>query len=823
MNKVSKLGKGRHLSGRVAASALTTSRDKQSPGTVAYVLLTALTVYGTAVSAHQPRSSNDIARATSDSASHQPPSSRTVNFSDLGSEGKAWFSPAEVSFDNQAVVVRDGMQTRDGIDFSKAKLKGGDEAKLIKKGHEIVTMRAKSRDFRGDVIVEEGTLQITEYPRTNWLTAKQITVKSGARLAGVEDNHAVAGWAYDERAPVQHIVIEDGGSLQVGPVDRVSTYTSRDFTVRGNLINHGSVFISNAGSKIGNTLYVRGDYHGGPGSIIHMRMSVDDGESESLLLGLIRLGYNIVHDKLVITGNSSGHSRVTVTNLGGNGAFIGYGSGLIKLITVAGNSNAHFTLSGRAVAGAYDYRLVRGDASFSDADASKNWYLVSDISLPKAREDANTVPASAPAEQIGELPSGQMPEGDVIKERPTLLTANASAALPDGLSTSEASSDETSTADPEVSSDETSTADSEASSSEPSDQRSDTTIGQSLETPADGLTEIVPVTESSKNAGISVPRQKVIRPEAGSYNSNAQAANTMFQMTLNDRLGSYYQGEDHARQGSAWLRYSGSHQHLNDTSGQLRTKGDKNTVMMGVDMLVHSIDLRDQVTLGIMGGYGHYHGRTRSNVSGYSSSGKVDGYSVGLYGTYQQNADTQMGLYVDSWLLWNRFDNTVKGDELPTEKYASNGITASAELGYNLKLAERNNVRYVLQPHAQVMLQNVRSDNFQEGNGTHVEFLNRARTQTVLGVRAAAHIQTGLTATITPHIEANWLHSSNGYGVAMNNVTADTDSGRNIAQLKLGVEGELNKRLSLDVALFRNQGNAGYQETGGNVALKYRY
>ena len=35
------------------------------------------------------------------------------------------------------------------------------------------------------------------------------------------------------------------------------------------------------------------------------------------------------------------------------------------------------------------------------------------------------------------------------------------------------------------------------------------------------------------------PRTKVIRPEAGSYNSNALAANTMFQMNLNDRLSSY--------------------------------------------------------------------------------------------------------------------------------------------------------------------------------------------------------------------------------------------------------------------------------------------
>src|SRR5690606_20565071 len=155
-------------------------------------------------------------------------------------------------------------------------------------------------------------------------------------------------------------------------------------------------------------------------------------------------------------------------------------------------------------------------------------------------------------------------------------------------------------------------------------------------------------------------------------------------------------------------------------------------------------------------------------------------------------------------------NNRVKGDDLPVEKYKSKGLTASLDLGYNAKIAESNDTKIVLQPHAQLIYQNVHASNFVEDNGTHIDFLNHSRLQTALGLRLAAHIPTGLTSVITPHIEANWLHANKGYGVRMNHAEATMDSGRRAGQLKLGVEGQFNQAISLNVELFRNQGNAGY-------------
>ena len=314
-----------------------------------------------------------------------------------------------------------------------------------------------------------------------------------------------------------------------------------------------------------------------------------------------------------------------------------------------------------------------------------------------------------------------------------------------------------------------------------------------------------------------------VRPIAGSYNSNAWAANTLFQLNLDDRLDSYPSSDTPSAQGSAWIRYHGSRSHLRDDSDELRTQGDKNTIQMGINMLGLPVGDRAEFTLGVMGGYGHYSGRTRSSRLDDFATGKVDGHSIGLYSTYQQNASQRHGLYADTWVLWNRFNNSVKTESSPAERYNARGLTASLELGYHFTLAEHDNVKYVLRPQTQLIYQNVRANDLHQVDGTRIDFLNSSRLQSTIGLRAAAHISTGISTMITPHIEANWLHATKGYGVKLDNTATRMDSGRNIGQLKLGLQGDLNRRVSLSLELVHQQGNGGYRETGGNLAGRYRY
>lgn len=55
-----------------------------------------------------------------------------------------------------------------------------------------------------------------------------------------------------------------------------------------------------------------------------------------------------------------------------------------------------------------------------------------------------------------------------------------------------------------------------------------------------------------------------------------------------------------------------------------------------------------------------------------------------------QDNEEKTGAYVDSWLLYNWFDNTVSGYGLAQEDYKSKGYTASLESGYTRKIGEKN-------------------------------------------------------------------------------------------------------------------------------------
>ncbi|WPM86120.1 autotransporter outer membrane beta-barrel domain-containing protein [Apirhabdus apintestini] len=79
-------------------------------------------------------------------------------------------------------------------------------------------------------------------------------------------------------------------------------------------------------------------------------------------------------------------------------------------------------------------------------------------------------------------------------------------------------------------------------------------------------------------------RPPIVRPEGGSYTANLAAANTLFAMTLHDRLGEPQFVETLNAQPdvtSLWMRQVGGHNRWHDASGQLGTQSNSYTVQMG--------------------------------------------------------------------------------------------------------------------------------------------------------------------------------------------------------------------------------------------------
>ncbi|MFY3654002.1 autotransporter outer membrane beta-barrel domain-containing protein, partial [Achromobacter xylosoxidans] len=323
------------------------------------------------------------------------------------------------------------------------------------------------------------------------------------------------------------------------------------------------------------------------------------------------------------------------------------------------------------------------------------------------------------------------------------------------------------------------------------------------------------------------------RPEIGSYAANLAAANTLFDTRLSDRESGESVDPVTGTRGRAWARMAGGHSHGSLSDGQNHYTAHRSVVQLGASVAGGSFSGDDAWRLGVMAGYGSQRSKARGSMSGYQSRGDITGYSAGVYGTWYQDARTRAGLYVDGWALFNRFDNTVKGDGLAKEQYTSQGVTASVEAGYLFEAGShttgsgREN-RFYVRPQAQVLWSGVTAGDYTERSGTKVQGGSSGNVRTRLGARlslASTRPSAGpdRTGQVEVFLDANWLHAANPYGVTMDDTRSVVQGGRNVVELRAGVEGRLTDRLSLSADMTQRQGGGGYRDTQGALNVKFRF
>lgn len=200
--------------------------------------------------------------------------------------------------------------------FTHAFLAGDQTSTLEKNGRGILTFAQDQASYLGATELNEGAIVLTGG------TAKthEIRVAQGTRLVAL-DNMVIEGSVINQ------------GNFYVGnnPYGTATTANSDTVTIEN--------YVGGANSQ----LFFNGELEGDDSTI----------------------------NKLIITGDSQGESRVQVTNLGGRGAQTLNG---IELIEVQGASDANFVRAGRIIAGAFDYDLVRGNQS---GQKMNNWFLLS--------------------------------------------------------------------------------------------------------------------------------------------------------------------------------------------------------------------------------------------------------------------------------------------------------------------------------------------------------------------------------------------------------------------------------------------------------------
>lgn len=172
---------------------------------------------------------------------------------------------------------------------------------------------AQAKDYTGDMNIDNGSLVFRGDSTTDSYQANTINVHSVGTLVAVDN-------------AVFNSTINNSGKFYIAEMPDSTAVSSQTVTIN--------------------------NYTGATGSqlIFNGKLSGDDSPI----------------DKLIITGDSSGTSYVTVNNIGGLGAKTVDG---ISIIDVNGQSDAEFVQKGRIIAGAYDYKLVRSSLN------SNNWVL----------------------------------------------------------------------------------------------------------------------------------------------------------------------------------------------------------------------------------------------------------------------------------------------------------------------------------------------------------------------------------------------------------------------------------------------------------------
>lgn len=327
----------------------------------------------------------------------------------------------------------------------------------------------------------------------------------------------------------------------------------------------------------------------------------------------------------------------------------------------------------------------------------------------------------------------------------------------------------------------------------------------------------------------------VLRPEAGSYVANLAAANTLFVMRLNDRAGETRYIDpvtEQERSSRLWLRQVGGHNAWRDSNGQLRTTSHRYVSQLGADLLTGGFTDSDSWRLGVMAGYARDYNSTHSSVSDYRSKGSVRGYSAGLYATWFADDISKKGAYIDAWAQYSWFKNSVKGDELAYESYSAKGATVSLEAGYGFALnksfgLEAAKYTWIFQPQAQAIWMGVDHNAHTEANGSRIENDANNNIQTRLGFRTFIRTQEKNSGPhgddFEPFVEMNWIHNSKDFAVSMNGVKVEQDGARNLGEIKLGVNGNLNSAASVWGNVGVQLGDNGYNDTAMMVGMKYKF
>ncbi|ECY9925468.1 fibronectin-binding autotransporter adhesin ShdA [Salmonella enterica subsp. enterica] len=312
------------------------------------------------------------------------------------------------------------------------------------------------------------------------------------------------------------------------------------------------------------------------------------------------------------------------------------------------------------------------------------------------------------------------------------------------------------------------------------------------------------------------------RADIGAYMGNQWMARNLQMQTLYDREGSQYRNAD----GSVWARFKAGKAESEAVSGNIDMDSNYSQFQLGGDILAWG-NGQQSFTVGVMASYINADtdstGNRGADGSQFTSSANVDGYNLGVYATWFADAQTHSGAYVDSWYQYGFYNNSVESGDAGSESYDSTANSVSLETGYRYDIALSNGNTVSLTPQAQVVWQNYSADSVKDNYGTRIDGQDGDSWTTRLGLRVDGKLYKGSRTVIQPFAEANWLHTSDDVSVSFDDATVKQDLPANRAELKVGLQADIDKQWSVRAQVAGQTGSNDFGDLNGSLNLRYNW
>ncbi|MFB5947404.1 autotransporter outer membrane beta-barrel domain-containing protein [Klebsiella pasteurii] len=332
-----------------------------------------------------------------------------------------------------------------------------------------------------------------------------------------------------------------------------------------------------------------------------------------------------------------------------------------------------------------------------------------------------------------------------------------------------------------------------------------------------------PVKPDEGNHGDTTPSgSHQYRADIGAYLGNQWMVRNLQMQTLYDREGSQLRTAN----GNMWMRFKAGRADSQAVSGNVDINNNYSQIQIGGDILAWD-NGEQSLVAGIMGSYINADtdstGNRGMDGSQLSASGNVSGYNVGIYSTWFADSQTHRGLYIDSWYQYGMYSNTVKNGGIGSTDYDSHTHTASLEAGYRYDVPLKGGHQMSLTPQAQIIWQNYSADTVVDKGRTRIDGQSSSSWASRLGLRVDGKLYKNRTSVIQPFAEVNWLHTNDDISVAFNHTDVQMDLPANRAELKAGIEVNLNNQWSVTGMVTGQKGSNHYDDLNGSLNVRYSW